>query len=64
MPPLADLFALFGGLGEAEAPPQHGFDEVQGSEGIDSLLMMVILLLLKKENADQGLLLALLYIMI
>ena len=73
MPPLADIFSILGGLGGGapESPPtQSAFegipsgDEGTPFEGVDSILMMVLLLLLRKENADQGLLLALMYIML
>ena len=73
MPPLADLLGMLGGLGgfggaaqKKENPesvfgafaPQEG-----GEGGMDSILMLLLLFLLQKESADQGLLLALMYIM-
>jgi len=42
---------------------QAAFESMSG-DGMDAILMMVLLLLLRKENADQGLLLALMYIML
>lgn len=77
-PNMADIFKLFSGLGgsggsqndnnAAKGTPLGDFfaDKSEGegvSEGMDSLLIMVMLLLLRQENADQGLLLALMYIM-
>ena len=80
MPPsspaaLSELFSLLGGLGglgggaPGPSPMQSAFENVPpggegAAEGVDSILMMVLLLLLRKENADQGLLLALMYIML
>lgn len=77
MPPLADLLSLLRGTGAAgqAQPPKQDFNlggmfeafspGDSGSESsADSILMMLLLMLLQKENADQGLLLALLYIMI
>ncbi|MDR3313213.1 MAG: hypothetical protein LBS96_02005 [Oscillospiraceae bacterium] len=73
--PIGDLFRLFGGLGgnakpgaAAGASPLGDFfagkqEGEEAEEGMDSLLIMVLLLLLKQESADQGLLLALMYIM-
>lgn len=60
---------MLGGLGEfggaaPEASPMHAAFEGVSGDGMDSILMMVILLLLSKENADQGLLMALMYIML
>ena len=62
MPGLAELFAMFGGMGGAgnhSAPCEDGGDE----GGMDSILVILLMFLLKKESADQGLLLALMYIM-
>jgi len=75
MPPLADLLGMLGGLGglggtaaqESPAAPESAFGDFApeaGKEGgMDSILMLLLLFLLQKESADQGLLLALMYIM-
>lgn len=74
MPPLSELFSMLGGLGglgslgsagnAPEPPPMQAAFESMSGDGMDAILMMVLLLLLRKENADQGLLLALMYIML
>ena len=74
MPPLADLLGMLGGLGGlggAASPkqesPESAFGAFEPSEagqgGMDSIMVLLLLFLLQKENADQGLLLALMYIM-
>ena len=65
MPPLADLLGLLGGLGGlGGAPKQESPESELGANGsMDSIMMILLLFLLQKENADQGLLLALMYIM-
>ena len=68
MPPISELFAMFGNMGGGPSapeppPPMPEFDTV-ADESMDFVLMMALLLLLKKENADQGLLLALMYIIL
>ncbi len=71
---MQDIFRLLSGLGgggkknTADNTPLEDFftDKQEGEgkqEGMDSLLIMVMLMLLKQESADQGLLLALMYIM-
>ena len=75
MPPLADLLGMLGGLGGlggAASPKQEAASEdvfgafapgEGGEGGMDSIMMLLLLFLLQKESADQGLLLALMYIM-
>jgi len=74
MPPFADLLRMLGGLGSlggAASPKQESpesefgaFESNEAGQGsMDSIMMLLLLLLLQKENADQGLLLALMYIM-
>ena len=71
MPPLADLLGMLGGLGglggaaSSKQEPGESFEPGKGAEsgGMDSIMMLLLLFLLQKENADQGLLLALMYIM-
>ena len=70
-PPLSDLFRLFGNLGggnaaNQQAPPQAHTappGDAPAGDGMDSILPLLLMLLLKKENADQGLLMALMYIL-
>ena len=69
MPPLSELFSMLGGFENmsgrgAPKPPETAFESAPpGDDSLDSILMMVLLLLLKKENANQGLMMALMYIM-
>ena len=69
MPPLSELFSMLGGFGNmggtgAPKSQPDAFETAQpGDESMDSILTMVLLLLLRKENADQGLMMALMYIM-
>ncbi|MDR1927446.1 MAG: hypothetical protein LBQ33_02260 [Oscillospiraceae bacterium] len=73
MPSMPQLFELFGKLGggaaqEKSDPIRDAFSHMgSGSapteESMDSMLIMMLLLMLRQENADQGLLLALMYIM-
>gem|GEM_PF-2753581 len=72
MPPFSELFSMLGGFGNmggkgAPEPSPAGHTSFEtaplGDDSLDSIMMMVLLLLLKKENADQGLMMALMYIM-
>ena len=64
-PGLTELFSMFGGMGEkpgarAKTRDCDGF----GDEGsMDSVLVILLMFLLQKEKADQGLMMALMYIM-
>ncbi|MDR2647937.1 MAG: hypothetical protein LBB67_07440 [Oscillospiraceae bacterium] len=73
---MPDLASLLGAFAAPQKPPRGAapgpsvgkmFDSINQSapteEGIDSLMLMMVMLMLKQENADQGLLLALMYIM-
>jgi len=72
-PPLSQLFQLFGNLGggatgkqephASQEPPASAPGEPPQGDGMDSILTLLLLFLLKKENADQGLLMALMYIL-
>jgi len=74
MPPLAELLGMLDGLGSlggAAHPKQESpesefgaFESTEAGQGsMDSIMILLLLFLLQKENADQGLLLALMYIM-
>jgi len=64
-PGLADLFAMFGNMGGKagkSADCSHS-REPSNEGGMDSILVILLMFLLQKEGADQGLMMALMYIM-
>ncbi len=69
MPPLGDILSLLSGFGAKAQPKQqsNAFEPCESNDaaegGMDSIMMILLLFLLQKENADQGLLMALMYIM-
>ena len=60
---LAELFSLFGGMGGGSKTPPHNCESCEGGGSMDSVLVVLLMFLLQKEKADQGLMMALMYIM-
>jgi len=64
---LAGLFSLFGGMGgmggAGQPQARHCHDCRHDDEGNDSALVILLMSLLQKEQADPGLMMALMYIM-
>jgi len=64
-PGLSELFTLFGGMGGGNKTPPHNCESCDSADGgsMDSVLVILLMFLLQKEKADQGLMMALMYIM-